>query len=147
MDVEISRIDDDVPGLLAELADASSAEGHGHIRRLVDDWTAGTNRFSAPGEALFVARAGDRVVGVCGLNIDPFTDAPRTGRVRRLFIDPAARRSGTARRLVSAVEAAAAGHFDTLRVRAPVGDASLFYVACGYVPCTGHAVTHTKDIA
>jgi hypothetical protein len=37
-----------------------------------------------PGEALFVARVGERVVGVCGLNVDPYTAEPRVGRVRHL---------------------------------------------------------------
>jgi len=67
--VHIERITelrgDDFRTLLA----ASDADGVGFVRRLADEWASGSNRFDRPGEALFVAREGDRVVGIGGLNM------------------------------------------------------------------------------
>ena len=88
-------------GLRAE----SLQEGYRFIQRLCDEWISGANRFSAPGEALFLAIADGRVVGVCGLNCDPYRHDPRTGRVRRLYVSRAHRRSGVGRALLEAVVA------------------------------------------
>jgi GNAT superfamily N-acetyltransferase len=83
----------------------ADSEGHGlrFVRRLADDWAGGTNRFDRPGEALFVARIAGEVVGVCGLNVDPYETAPAIARVRHLYVLAAHRRHGVGRDLVSAV--------------------------------------------
>ena len=88
---------------LDELRTESSNEGYRFIGRLCDEWVSGTNRFSAPGEALFVAAVGGQVVGVCGLNSDPYAHDPRIGRVRRLYVSRAHRHSGVGRALLEAV--------------------------------------------
>lgn len=54
------------------------------MRRLRDDWLSGENRFSAAGDAFFVARDGEALAGFCGLNRDPFTEAAGVARLRRL---------------------------------------------------------------
>ena len=46
-------------GLLAE----SEASGYQFLRRVVDEWENGANRFSRPGEALLVAEMDGRWVG------------------------------------------------------------------------------------
>ncbi len=71
---------------LAELITESDASGQAFVRGLVVEWEWGANRFSQPGEALFVAMASERVVGVCGLNVDPYQDSQKIGRVRRLYV-------------------------------------------------------------
>src|SRR5688500_17640510 len=96
MDVTIEPVKDITA--LNELLAESERDGWRHVRRLVDDWSAGTNRFRRGAEVLFAARAGGAVVGVCGLNIDPFAEAT-TGRVRRLYVLRAYRRHGIGRRL------------------------------------------------
>ena len=48
-------------------------------RRLVNNRENGDNRFGRPGKALFAAFAGGRIVGVCGLNIDPYLPGGRVG--------------------------------------------------------------------
>jgi GNAT superfamily N-acetyltransferase len=85
-----------------------------------------------PGEALFVARVGERVVGVCGLNVDPYTAEPRVGRVRHLYVLSGQRRLGVGRRLVSEVIEAARGRFDRLRLRTENPGAAQFYEAIGF---------------
>jgi len=115
---------------LAELRRESSNEGYQFIERLCDEWASRTNRFDAPGEALFLATIGDQVVGVCGLNRDPYVPDPRVGRIRRLYITPAHRRGGVGRALLEAVVTHARGHFHWLRLR--TDDVGGFYLAHGF---------------
>ena len=71
---------------LAALLAESEQQGFRFVRRLVEEWESGANRFDRPGEALFVARVGNDVVGVCGLHVDPYADDPKIGRVRHLYV-------------------------------------------------------------
>jgi hypothetical protein len=48
---------------LAELIVESEAFQMRLVRRLVDEWTSGANRFGRPGEALFAAEIEGRVIG------------------------------------------------------------------------------------
>ena len=81
----------------------SEHEGLGFVRRRAEEWTSGVNRFDRPGEVLFVARLAEQVVGVCGLNVDPYATGPNVGRVRHLYVLAARRRLGVGRRLVAEV--------------------------------------------
>jgi hypothetical protein len=77
--VNVTELDLNV---LQELRAESSREGFRFIERLCDEWASGANRFNDSGEALFLAVVDGQVVGVCGLNRDPYTSAPNIGRVR-----------------------------------------------------------------
>ena len=79
------------------------------VRRLVDEWRDGSNRFDRPGEAVFGAWVEGRLVGVCGLNIDPYVRDERMGRVRHLYVLTACRRHGVGRLLMARVIEAACG--------------------------------------
>lgn len=78
----------DDPGFLA-LRSESLAQHFNMLRRLAENWQSGKNRFSAPGEKLLGAFVGGQLVGVCGLNVDPFSPQLRTGRIRHLYISDA----------------------------------------------------------
>ena len=71
---------------LGPLIDDSEREGLRFVRRLADEWASGANRFDRPGEMLFVAWGEGQVVGVAGLNVDPYTDGSGVGRVRHLYV-------------------------------------------------------------
>jgi GNAT superfamily N-acetyltransferase len=137
MAVGIERLKGSPVERVAELVVESERHGLRFIRRLAEEWTSGTNRFDRPGEALFVARIGERAVGVCGLNVDPFTAEPRVGRVRHLYVLSGQRRRGVGRRLVSEVIEAARGHFGRLRLRTENSGAAQFYEALGFRPTVG----------
>jgi GNAT superfamily N-acetyltransferase len=116
------------------------------MERLCGEWASGANRFNGPGEALFIAVANGQVVGVCGLNRDPYTRDPRIGRVRRLYVAPAHRSHGVGQALLEAVAAHARGHFSLLRVRTEA--ASDFYTAQGFRRAASDAeVTHVLELA
>jgi GNAT superfamily N-acetyltransferase len=103
----LRRPDLDLGALLAE----SEQAGLRLVRRLVEEWASGANRFDRPGEKLFGAWVDGRVVGVCGLNVDAYTAEERVGRVRHLYVLSAFRRRGVGRRLIEEVIEAARGPF------------------------------------
>jgi GNAT superfamily N-acetyltransferase len=132
---------------LSALSVAAYREGHRFVRRLLEEWRTGANRFSAPGEGLFVAEVGTAVVGVCGLTVDPFAGDPTVGRVRHLYVAPSFRRAGVGSELVSRVtHAARRGSFVRLRLRTGSREASDFYRACGFKPADGDTWTHELDL-
>ena len=127
------------------LAAARAEEFHA-LDRLVDDWRDGTNCFDKAGEAFFTARSSGKLIGVCGLNRDPFQrDAkPPAGRIRRLFVLPEARRSGAGARLVESVAQAARGEFSALVLRTNSEAGAAFYERLGFVAVGGPAHTHRR---
>src|SRR5688500_12943140 len=92
MDAEIRRLPTLPDAALAPLVEESLTEGVSFVERLVREHRDGTNRFDRAGEVLFGATIGERLVGVCGLNRDPYLDDPRAGRVRHLYVLSAYRR-------------------------------------------------------
>jgi GNAT superfamily N-acetyltransferase len=122
---------------LETLVIESERAGLSFVRRLAEEWVGGRNRFDAPGEALLAALTGGRLIGVCGFNIDPYTTAPRVGRVRHLYVLAADRRRGTGAQLVRAVIAAARDPFDTLRLSTRNPAAARLYESLGFEPSTG----------
>ena len=116
MSALIERLDDLPVDHLTPLIAESEQEGLSFVRRLTEEWATAQNRFDRPAEVLFAARVDGRLVGVCGLNVDPYAGDPGVGRVRHLYVLPAYRRQGVGRQLVGAVVAAAHGSFITLRL-------------------------------
>lgn len=110
----------------------SEKEGFRFVRRLYDDYVSGTNRFDGDREALFVARQLNQIVGICGLNQDPYSQFDNVGRVRRLYVHPDFRKHGVGRRLVSNVILEARRFYATLILRTDNPAADQFYRAIGF---------------
>jgi len=117
---------------VSELVAESEQFGLRLVRRLVEEWATGANRFDRPGEILFGAFIDQRLVGVCGLNVDPYASDERVGRVRHLYVLSAFRRRGIGRRLVKRVIQAAHGRFDNVRLRTTDAAAARLYEALGF---------------
>ncbi|GMK37078.1 acetyltransferase [Paenibacillus sp. CCS19] len=117
---------------LKRLVEESSSEGFRHIKRLVADYEAGTNTFDGDGEALFIAIKEGDIVGVCGLNQDPYAGIKAVGRVRRLYVLPSARRFGIGRLLMDSVIAEARIHYQMLVLKTDNPNADLFYQSIGF---------------
>ncbi len=126
-----------LPPDLHVLMAASQREGFGAVVKLRDAWEAGTNKFDRGGEVLLAAHRGVELVGVCGLNVDPYCDDVRVGRIRHLYVHPDVRREGVATEVLKAVVRYAAGNFDVLRARTDREDGVAFYLASGFVAVEG----------
>jgi GNAT superfamily N-acetyltransferase len=125
--------------LATELMPAAAQEKFRALEWLRQDWQTGVNRFSKPGEAFYVARLQDRLVGVCGLNRDPYAKGAGVGRIRRLYVLPAFRRRGVGRELVHRVIADGRACFGAFHVRTVDPQAGAFYAAIGFAPAPGQA--------
>lgn len=127
---------------IAELLIESKREGFRNIQRLVNDYNEGSNRFQHEDEALFECRVGHRVIGICGLNRDPFSDGS-IGRIRRLYVLKEFRRHDAGRRLVEAVIQKASRHYSKLVLRTDNPKAADFYMKLGFKEVKGDVrITH-----
>jgi GNAT superfamily N-acetyltransferase len=134
--IAIERIDCLPIDRLEPLVAQAAATGFQAIARLQDEWQSGLNRFDQPGEALFIAADNGFIVGICGLNQDPYLHDPTVGRVRHLYVAVEHRRKGIGSRLVRAVMEAAKGRFTRLRLRTNSSDADGFYLSLGFMRFT-----------
>jgi ribosomal protein S18 acetylase RimI-like enzyme len=128
----IERLDAPPADCLGALIAESERYGLRFVRRLAEEWTSGANRFDRPGEALFVARIAREVVGVCGLNVDPYAGEQSAGRVRHLYVLSVYRRRGVGQRLVAEVIEASRSRFDNLRLRTQNPAAAQLYERLGF---------------
>ena len=138
----IAAIDAEVEGLAAQASD----EGFVFMQTLLDQWADGSNRFDQPGEVYFGVRQDGRLIAAGGLNRDPYSSAPGTGRVRHVYVRPEARRGGAGRVLLDAIITAGAGRFSILRLRTRTAQGAAFYESLGFARCDDPAATHVLAI-
>ena len=132
MSVRIERLYELPAERVSPMIEESERAGLGFVRRLAEEWASGRNRFDRAGEVMLGALMGSRLIGVCGLNIDPYAGGPDVGRVRHLYVLASHRRQGVARQLVGAVIEAARGPFVTLRLRTTNEAAARLYESLGF---------------
>ncbi len=134
------------PPDLTALLKSSIDEGHGLVQRTGSEWADGTNTFTAHGEVFFLAMIEDASVGMCGLNVDPFTDDPNVGRIRHLYVLPEHRRNQIGKSLVDACIRHAEDSFERLRLRTFDPVAARFYESIGFVQTNERAATHLLEL-
>ncbi|MBC5090729.1 GNAT family N-acetyltransferase [Klebsiella quasipneumoniae] len=122
----------DAPGFAA-LRTESLEQHFNMLRRLAENWQSGKNRFTAPGETLLGAFVNHQLVGVCGINSDPFSPQPRAGRIRHLYISERYRHRGIGQQLLVSVITHSSAWFDFLNTHAPA-QAWPFYERLGFRP-------------
>jgi GNAT superfamily N-acetyltransferase len=121
-------------------------EGFLFVDRLVRDWTSGSNRFDLGGEQFLYAFAGEILIGVCGLNRDPYLDQDGIGRLRHLYVRECARRRGVASALVRRMLDEAGNTFQVVRLRTATMEAAAFYLWHGFVPVWEETASHAKAL-
>lgn len=146
--IELRPIRDLPADALAPLLAESGAEGFRFVARLAAEWADVASRHDGPGELLLGGYDGARLVAVGGITPDPYGGDPDVGRLRRVYVLPEWRRHGVGRRLVRALEAAAAGRYRALVLRTDTAAAARFYESLGYHPLPdGGTATHRRDLA
>ena len=132
---------------LSELEADANADGQGMVSRLIREWRDGRNRFSAPGERVYVAMRGQRVCGVCGVNRDPYAGDASIGRVRRFYVSARERRLGIGRALIDRLMADARGVYSWIHLRTHEHEAAVFYEANGFEAIAGNPdYTHRRRV-
>ena len=127
---------------IRDLEEIAVAEGHLFVTRTRHEWEAGVNRFDRPGETFVLFGGDSQIVGMCGLNIDPYFDDSTVGRLRHLYIHPSQRRAGVARALVQTCLSAASGTFDRVRLRTSNPAADALYRSLGFRIVQQPTATH-----
>ena len=143
----VERLDEIRPERIDPLVAESEQAGLGFVRRLAEEFASGRNRFDRPGETLFGATLRGRMVGVCGLNIDPYTSAAKVGRVRHLYVLIDHRHLGVGRQLVGEIIRVARESFETLRLRTSNPAAARLYEGMGFRRCDpADDCTHVMEL-
>ena len=145
--VVIERLHDLRPERVAPLVAESERADLSFVRRLVEEFVSGRNRFDRPGEALFAATLAGRTIGVCGLNVDPYASGPKVGRVRHLYVLMEHRHLGVGRQLVGEVIQVARASFENLRLRTNNPAAARLYERMGFRRCDASDCTHLMQLS
>lgn len=111
------------------------------------EWESGTTRFDGKGEVLLGAYLGDALVGICGLNKDPYQKQGNVGRLRHLFVSEAGRGHGVGSALVRAILERAKGSFDVVRLRTDPDVRGRFYERLGFKRTSEPDATHAIRIS
>ncbi|MEA5502289.1 GNAT family N-acetyltransferase [Halotia wernerae UHCC 0503] len=128
------------------LVEESLAQGFRFLERLIQEYRSGLNRFDQPGEMLFTASVQDVVVGIGGLNRDPYCGDPHIGRLRHLYVESVWRRHGVGRLLVTQLIHEANQNYQLLRLRTDTQIGDIFYQKLGFKthPTWEHTTHHLQ---
>ena len=137
---------EDLPCDLEALRVESTIDGFRFVDKLVIEWLSAANRFDAPGEALIGAFQNERLVAVCGLNIDPYAGDNAVGRLRHLYVLKSARRHGIASAMVGHLLRVAEISFASVRLFTDTKQAAMFYEAIGFSQTESRTATHIFQI-
>jgi GNAT superfamily N-acetyltransferase len=130
-----------LPEGLDRLIKESVSEGYDFVEQMQSNWQKGVNRFDQPGEAYFSATRDKILVGVGGINRDPYSEE-RIGRIRHFYVLPAFRRQGIGSSLLEHIVAFGCQAFPGLRLRTLNPAAALFYEASGFRKIESQSATH-----
>jgi GNAT superfamily N-acetyltransferase len=98
-------------------------------------------------ERLVVATKQGWLIGVGGINVDPYLNDPATGRVRHVYVHSHFRRAGVGTAILQDLETDAVDHFGMLTLRTDKPEADVFYRASGFKRVHDNPlVTHRKTL-
>lgn len=132
MVIEIQKIEKLPIIKLQPLIDDSDKENIFFVRRFIKEWITKTNCFNKEGEIFLIAKESSQLIGLCGLNIDPYHRVSQLGRVRHLYVLSSRRREGIGTLLIKQIVKQARQNFDLLNLRTDNPKADRFYLARGF---------------
>ncbi|NPD71862.1 GNAT family N-acetyltransferase [Oceanispirochaeta sp. M1] len=110
----------------------SEKEGISFVSNTVEEWITGINRFDKKGEIFFGAFINAEIVGMGGLNIDPYTNLSSIGRVRHLYVCPKFRRQNIGKQLMLKIIKHAKKNYQGIRLYTENKEAFKFYESLGF---------------
>ena len=117
---------------LRPLLDESLSEGYSFIQTLWDEYKSGRNRFDGQGARLLSVFDDQHLIGVGGVQRDPYLNRTDVGRVRHVYVLRVYRREGVGKRLLEGLIEHARVHFNVLTLRTQTEAAAAFYEAIGF---------------
>lgn len=134
---------------LGFLIEDSLSEGYKFIKRLVDEYKSGSNKFDKKGESLYVAKIDDEIIGIGGLNIDPYLNLSDVGRVRHLYVLRKNRGTGVGKKLLYTIIDEVRSNFRKIRLSSTNNPAAVnLYIECGFLKVEGiYKASHILEIS
>jgi len=134
-----------LPGDVNILRDEATSEGFRFMDKLCDEWQSGANRFSGSGEVFLGVFQGPRLIGLGGLNVDPYVTGSETGRLRHVYVLKSHRRQGVATKLVRKLLDEARYSFRSVRLFTDTKAGAMFYEAVGFMPSSSPSASHVIE--
>jgi len=115
------------------LIQESTKEGFNFLIKLINEYESKRNTFSKTGECLYGIFRGDTLIGIGGLNQDPYTKVNKIGRLRRFYISKDYRRIGLGKLLLKKLLRHAEKYFHVVVLYTDTKRGDEFYSANGFV--------------
>ena len=118
------------------LVQESKEEGFNFLKKLINEYENKLNTFNKTGECLYGIFQGEKLIGIGGLNEDPYTINNKIGRIRRFYIAKKYRRKGLGRLLLARIINDAKKHFNIVVLNTDTVQGDKFYTSSGFLKGT-----------
>ncbi len=135
------------PSGFQPLEDESLSDGFRFLQKMRREWESGDNRFDREGEMVFGAFDREKLIGIGGLNRDPYANEATVGRIRHLYVLREYRKRGVGAALVREIILKAKPQFSKLRLRTDTLNAAKFYESIGFRPVVEDSATHQLEFS
>ncbi|MDR2994931.1 MAG: GNAT family N-acetyltransferase [Bacillus cereus] len=132
-DIHTQQIENLMEYEFSHLVQDSKEEGFNFIIKLINEYKNKINVFNKTGECLYGIFQEDTLIGVGGLNEDPYTEDNKIGRLRRFYISRDYRRIGLGNVLLNQLLCHAEKYFEVIVLHTDTKQGNAFYTANGFV--------------
>ena len=132
-DIHIQQIEDLMIYEHEYLVQESKDEGFYFLIKLISEYENKINTFNKTGECLYGIFHGEKLIGIGGLNEDPYTENNKIGRLRRFYITKDYRRIGLGNLLLKRLLYHAEKYFKVVVLHTDTKQGDAFYIANGVV--------------
>lgn len=132
-DMHIQQIENLMKYEFKYLVQESKEEGFKFLKKLINEYENELNTFNKSGECLYGIFQGEKLIGIGGLNADPYTENNKVGRLRRFYIAKDYRRIGLGKLLLNKLLSHAEKYFKVVVLHTDTKQGDVFYTANGFV--------------
>ncbi|MBJ7932920.1 MULTISPECIES: GNAT family N-acetyltransferase [Bacillus cereus group] len=132
-DIHIQQIENLMKYEISHLVQDSKEGGFNFLIKLINEYENKINVFNKTGECLYGIFQGEKLIGIGGLNEDPYTENNKIGRVRRFYIAKEYRRKGLGRLLLVRILSDAKKYFNIVVLNTDTEQGDKFYTSGGFV--------------
>lgn len=132
-DMHIQQIENLMKYEFKYLVQESKEEGFKFLKKLINEYENELNTFNKSGECLYGIFQGEKLIGIGGLNADPYTENNKIGRLRRFYIAKDYRRIGLGKLLLNKLLSHAKKYFKVVVLHTDTKQGDVFYTANGFV--------------
>ncbi|NKW84378.1 GNAT family N-acetyltransferase [Bacillus cereus] len=132
-DMHIQQIENLMKYEFKYLVQESKEEGFKFLKKLINEYENELNTFNKSGECLYGIFQGEKLIGIAGLNADPYTENNKIGRLRRFYIAKDYRRIGLGKLLLNKLLSHTEKYFKVVVLHTDTKQGDVFYTANGFV--------------